>query len=375
MTTAWIEGATVVNGVADGGSMVGGGARITWHTTENDPHTTTARNIANYLNQTRNVVHIVWNPETGEIVVMLPKDVAGRGLKNASGGVETNREGTVNIQVEVVGRASQPFTSGPMVGLDRLLRVFDDLVPRTWPSGAPLASSSAYGSNPSRSTTHWKQAGHFGHSQVPENDHSDPGAIDISKLFGGKPSPHPAPHPAPSPAPAPSRYVRENGDGLYERGEFGPGIKTVQTQLTHAGYHVTADGYFGLDTLNAVKAFQKAYHLTADGVVGPRTLSALGQTHVHPAGPGLKVDGVMGPTTMKALQAAVGVKPDGWFKKTGVYTYDLGHNTTVALMKHLHHSGTSWPVPLQQHVHVKADGSIGHDTIVALQRVLNARAF
>ncbi len=55
----------------------------------------------------------------------------------------------------------------------------------------------------------------------------------------------------------------------------------VQTLLRNKGYSISygADGssrgYYGDDTLTAVRSFQQAAGLSVDGVVGPRTLAAL----------------------------------------------------------------------------------------------------
>lgn len=54
-------------------------------------------------------------------------------------------------------------------------------------------------------------------------------------------------------------------------GSAGPAVKLLQRKL-----HVSATGYYGHQTVRAVKRFQRAHGLTADGVAGPATLRALG---------------------------------------------------------------------------------------------------
>lgn len=59
------------------------------------------------------------------------------------------------------------------------------------------------------------------------------------------------------------------------RGDSGSGVKQIQTALAAHGYQVAADGNFGAQTEQAVKAFQQKNGLTADGVVGPLTWAKL----------------------------------------------------------------------------------------------------
>ena len=57
----------------------------------------------------------------------------------------------------------------------------------------------------------------------------------------------------------------------------GEGVRAMQQALINLGYlHGNADGIFGIQTEEAVRAFQRSNGLTADGLAGTRTLSALG---------------------------------------------------------------------------------------------------
>ena len=63
---------------------------------------------------------------------------------------------------------------------------------------------------------------------------------------------------------------------MVRMGDSGDAVMTLQTELNAQGYNCgEADGVFGQNTLNAVKAFQTAKGLTADGVVGAQTWGAL----------------------------------------------------------------------------------------------------
>lgn len=59
-------------------------------------------------------------------------------------------------------------------------------------------------------------------------------------------------------------------------GSRGAAVEMVQLALQRAGYYNgTIDGIFGIQTRNAVLAFQRDNGLTADGIVGQRTMAAL----------------------------------------------------------------------------------------------------
>jgi hypothetical protein len=165
--------------------MTGGPARFTVHTYEADPKKISAKSGAQALIRAGNEVHFTLNPLTGEFCQILPASRAGRGLVNKSGGVETNRFGTRNIQIEVIAFAKSPFTSymtakGWASWTKIMNWVASHNVTRAWPSGPPPAYPSG---SDERSVAIWKaKSGLYGHSQVPENSHGDPGKVDATKL-------------------------------------------------------------------------------------------------------------------------------------------------------------------------------------------------
>ena len=110
---------------------------------------------------------------------------AARALANRAGGVQTNREGV--IQIEVVGKAASPFTRDPVIveGLRKLMRWIEQEteIPR---SSAVTFWAGKYGiAVPHRmSNSQWVDyKGWCAHQHVPENSHYDAGAIDINKLL------------------------------------------------------------------------------------------------------------------------------------------------------------------------------------------------
>ena len=65
-------------------------------------------------------------------------------------------------------------------------------------------------------------------------------------------------------------------DGVWETGETGDSVATLQRNLNTLGYYSrTIDGDFGSGTEAAVIEFQRSRNLTPDGKAGPMTLAAL----------------------------------------------------------------------------------------------------
>lgn len=104
-------------------------------------------------------------------------DEVSRSLRNATGGVETNRDSAV--QIELVGEAGKPKNPAALAKVASLCRWIEGQhgVPQYWPNGHPRYSSN--GQDPgghNRNAQTWDNVGgHYGHSQVPENTHWDPG--------------------------------------------------------------------------------------------------------------------------------------------------------------------------------------------------------
>ncbi len=62
---------------------------------------------------------------------------------------------------------------------------------------------------------------------------------------------------------------------VLREGSRGASVQSVQEKLHQAGYEVTIDGIFGIETREAVEEFQSEEDLTSDGVVGPKTIDNL----------------------------------------------------------------------------------------------------
>lgn len=166
-----------------------------------------------------------------------------------------------------------------------------------------------------------------GHSEVPGNDHTDPGKHwdwnYYMQLVGGSPG-------------TPGDSLTFPSYAVQQSGSSGPQVKAVQQLLNAQGYAAgSADGLFGPVTKSATQAFQRARSLTADGAVGPKTWTALLSAGTTPAlarggsgdavkrlqrsltaalGSTVGVDGSFGPTTESAVrtyQSSRGLSVDG----------------------------------------------------------------
>src|SRR5439155_9893452 len=74
------------------------------------------------------------------------------------------------------------------------------------------------------------------------------------------------------------------GDRVLSVGTSGDDVRALQQLLIKRGFHLSADGQFGPQTLAAVKRAQSAYGLTVDGLVGPATIRALRGGSPHKSG-------------------------------------------------------------------------------------------
>jgi N-acetylmuramoyl-L-alanine amidase CwlA len=152
------------------GSNLGGPFKIVHHTTEGS----TADGAMTAFKNHRSDPH--FTVDKTKIYQHIDTDVASRALRNAPGGVETNRDSAV--QIEVVGFAGAPKDAATLKNVARLCRWIEAThgVSAVWPAGRPNPPHN--GKDPgghNRDPNIWNtQSGHFGHSQVPENTHWDP---------------------------------------------------------------------------------------------------------------------------------------------------------------------------------------------------------
>lgn len=226
--------------VGDAGSFVGGPYRGILHTTE-------GKTIEGALGLASTIApHFMIGPSSKggiRLIQFLPLNRAGKTAKNAPGGVETNRRSA--IQIEMVGTADPRLPWGnSYVGkwnatyldaIAHLMRWIETqtgikrYAPANW-----VAYPASYGVRaPQRmSPVAWNDFnGWCGHQHVPENDHGDPGALNINYLLTRFVNAPPATPPTsttrpkgrrmlsisnpanPSPKPGQHPYLRLSDDG------------------------------------------------------------------------------------------------------------------------------------------------------------------
>lgn len=239
---AWLPGVTRVSSTHDGGTLLDGPRRMTWHTFE-APYALTAVQGAASLIRAGNEAHFVLHP-WGGLVQLLPATRAARTLANPAGGVQTNRLGRVHLQVEVIGWAARPFTASLTTAgrrdLARLVAYARSLgIPDVWPAGPPPAYPGGVSARGQR--TWLMKAGHFAHSQVPENDHGDPGAIDIQALLA-KPPVVPPPKPPVVPPATPPKEKKMDRTTILHCTESGAAYEAITTAAGLRAMHIPAFG-------------------------------------------------------------------------------------------------------------------------------------
>lgn len=194
MIDAWMPGARRIRAQTDGGPLKGGAPRVVWQALGADPRLISACSAAQRLDQQGRPPHLVWNPVSGDIIQLIPILRAGCSLGGPErldyeGGAAPqplppiNAEGRLCVQIGVVAWPWQPFTAGPMNGVEAILGWLDAWrVPRRWPAGRPVPSMLARAGTRSRAV--WALGGHYGASQLPECESVGPGDIDIDLLTG-----------------------------------------------------------------------------------------------------------------------------------------------------------------------------------------------
>lgn len=208
----------------------------------------------------------------GKVWQFFDTNVAARALMNLAGGVQTNTDSA--IQIEVVGFAGQP-NSHPQAQMDALRALMRWIEGATGvkPVGPGRAFASAYGQTNLRfSNAQWDAFnGWCGHCHVPENDHWDPGAINLDALLPPPGSNIPASYL--TEVIVPFTLIRPQGGYMVVGGDGGvfsydgapflgslPGVPAV-AKVVSAAWTLSGNGYWMLGDDGAVFSFGDAtYH-------------------------------------------------------------------------------------------------------------------
>lgn len=215
--------------------------------------------------------HILWDPFDGHFTQFVPANSRSKSLADAAGGTRTNRAGSVVLQIEAlffpycrVGTKVYPrLVDTPCKGWAELQAwVHSWGVPNVWPMGHPSDFASH------RSESVWEtKAGWYAHSQVPENDHQDPGSWPN---FVG------------APAPSKPKYEPFPGAGFFRAGRRSPVIAAMHKRLVAEGcgrYQSDANAdVWGSGDERSYAAWQRKLGYAgsaADGIPGPTSWSKL----------------------------------------------------------------------------------------------------
>ena len=228
---AYIDGVTRFGDQVIGGAMdyPGNPPRAVWHTTESPAGGGYFASVAAYLIRVASQPQVIYDPVTDRLGQFGPLTQSARALRN-DGTRRTNREGRVCIQIEVLGEAAHPWTNGfnpaNKPNFRRLMAAIRAHgVPDVRPAGDFPATAAAVAAKSRNRTTWQTKGGHFGHCDVPGNDHWDPGAIAAS-VVPGKPS---------NPIPPSAAYEPFPGASFFHTGRTSPIITAMGRRLVAEG--------------------------------------------------------------------------------------------------------------------------------------------
>lgn len=283
--------------LADAGAMLPGSKwSLLLHTDEIDTNVETTIRV---LREKSAASHFVYDWRTDRLVQLVSLNRAAKSLKSGGNFGKTNSARV--IQVEIVGRAADSpnwsalrnqRVGGMIARIHQYVPFRLDMPLGFFGNGAGwvVASKSA------RQRMSWFDWYRFdaicGHQHAPNNDHWDPGAINVGQILaaarGGvappppnAPGAQPVPQPRPQPA-GPALRLGNKGDrvkALQER------LNTVLQATGIKGAPLDVDGNFGPGTQQRVKDFQ-SFARSMQQLAGEKNAAKL-----------MAVDGVAGPTT------------------------------------------------------------------------------
>lgn len=231
--------------------------------------------------------HILWDPFTGRFTQFVPANSRSKSLVDQAGGTRTNRAGSVVLQIEALffpycrvgGTVYARLADTPCKGWQQLQDwVHSWGVPNAWPMGRPTSFVA------SRSESTWEtQGGWYGHSQVPENTHQDPGSWpSFVTSTPAKPS---TPTTKPKVSLAHVVYAAKHDPAAAQgHTSYRAEVLTVEKALKAEGLLASewVDGSFGTKTITAYASWQRRCGYSgadADGIPGKTSLERLANRH------------------------------------------------------------------------------------------------
>lgn len=143
-----------------------------------------------------------------------------------------------------------------------------------------------------------------------------------------------------------------NNYSLLKVGSTGTAVKTLQNNLNTLGYNCgIADGIFGTNTKNAVKAFQKNQNIEVDGIVGSVTAARISAALANENDSLLKY-GSLG-DAVRNIQSSLNAIGYSAGSADGIY----GRNTESAVKN------------FQKTYGLEVDGIVGKETLAKLESV------
>jgi hypothetical protein len=290
----------------DAGSFTGGPPKLVLHSTETGtwpsyqggtvaPHETWA-----------------WRGPAGGFLKRqhVPHNLAAMAMKNASGGVQTNRDGA--HQIELIGSCDAGFAAKyryphlPSLGDDFLHDLGVEIRLICAEVGIDLNVVSSWRSYPGSyglratqrlSLSQWDAfGGILGHQHAAENDHGDPGDLDVARALSlsgddhrviDKPAVAPARPVVPAggapgfPLPSGHYFGPKSGPTASHSGYYGAadraGLRVWQKQVRKRISSLGVDGLYGPATANAARTVQRAVKLDQDSLIGKLTWLAAWQ--------------------------------------------------------------------------------------------------
>lgn len=169
----------------DGGSMTAGPARGILHTTESSGYPSYRPGTHPHFT--------VWVDAAGvpRIRQHVPLNRAARALMHPAGTIDTNRHGAIQIEIATFAAKVTAAPRSLLVATRTLMRWIEQQAGVHRHAPRFKAYPSSYGTNNGVRFTDQQWAdfnGWCGHQHVPENDHGDPGLIDITYLLGASPA-------------------------------------------------------------------------------------------------------------------------------------------------------------------------------------------